>query len=149
LSSLGNYSGTGAGNINSLADLGLSFDQNGHLQFDSGVFAAATSSSVTTALSFLGSSTGGGFLQAATTALTAVTDPTKGLITQETQSIAASLTTLTTKIGTEQAQLATFQANLTNQMAQADALIASLEQQTSQITSLFAAQQTISKSLSG
>jgi flagellar hook-associated protein 2 len=149
LSSLGSYSGPASGSINSLADLGLSFDLNGHLQFDSGAFASATSNSVTAALSFLGSKTGGGFLQAANSALAAVTDPTTGVITQETNSIATSLTTLSAKISTQQTNLAAFQTNLTNQMAQADALIASLEQQTSEITSLFAAQQTLSKSISG
>jgi flagellar hook-associated protein 2 len=147
LSNLGNYSGTSAGSVNSLSDLGLSFDLNGHLQFDSSAFDSATSGSLTAALSFLGSETGGGFLQAADTALTSVTDPVKGLITQQTQSIASSLNTITTKIGTAQANLATFQANLTNQMAQADAAIASLQQQESEITSLFAAEQTNSNAI--
>jgi flagellar hook-associated protein 2 len=149
LRSLASYSGTSTGTVNSLPDLGLSFEQNGHLQFDSGAFATATSGSLTAALSFLGSETGGGFLQAADTALTAVTDPTRGIITQQTQSIASSLSTLTTKISTDQTNLAAFQTNLTNQMAQADAAIAALEQQTSEITDLFAAQQTLSKSISG
>jgi flagellar hook-associated protein 2 len=148
MNSLGNYSGTSGGSVNSLADLGLSFDLNGHLDFDSSTFDAATSGSLTAALSFLGSESGGGYLQAANTALTAVTDPTTGIITQQTQSIGASLNTLTTTISTDQTALATFQANLTNQMAQADAAIAAIEQQANQITSLFSAQQTISKSIS-
>jgi flagellar hook-associated protein 2 len=147
LNNLGNYSGTSPGSVNSLSDLGLSFDLNGHLQFDSSAFDSATSGSLTAALSFLGSETGGGFLQAADSALTSVTDPVKGLITQQTQSIASSLNTITTKIGTAQANLATFQTNLTNQMAQADAAIASLQQQESEITSLFAAEQTNSNSI--
>jgi flagellar hook-associated protein 2 len=147
LSNLGNYSGTSPGGVNSLSDLGLSFDLNGHLQFDSSAFDSATSGSLTAALSFLGSETGGGFLQAADSALTSVTDPVKGLITQQTQSIASSLNTITTKIGTAQANLATFQTNLTNQMAQADAAIASLQQQESEITSLFAAEQTNSNAI--
>jgi flagellar hook-associated protein 2 len=148
MNSLGNYSGTSGGSVNSLADLGLSFDLNGHLDFDSSTFDAATSGSLTAALSFLGSESGGGYLQAANTALTAVTDPTTGIITQQTQSIGASLNTLTTTISNDQTALATFQTNLTNQMAQADAAIAAIEQQASQITSLFSAQQTISKSIS-
>jgi flagellar capping protein FliD len=120
---------------------------NGHLQFDSSTFDSATAGSLTAALSFLGSESGGGFLQAADDALTAVTDPVNGLITQQTQSFAASINTLTSKISTDQANLATFQTNLTNQMAQADAVIAQLEQQVNQITSLFAAEQTQANAL--
>ena len=149
LRSLSSYSGTAAGGVNSLADLGLTFDENGHLQFDSSAFASATSSSLTGALNFLGSATSGGFLQSAGNALDTVTDSTTGIITRQTQSLAASINTLTTTIGSDQAALTTFQNQLSNQMAQADALIASLEQQTSQITDLFAAQQTLSRSITG
>jgi flagellar hook-associated protein 2 len=147
LNSIANYSAGSSGGVNSLAALGLSFDLNGHLQFDASTFASATSGSLTSALNFLGSESGGGFLQAADSTLTAVTDPVNGVITQQTQSFAASINTLTNKISTDQANLTTFQTNLTNQMAQADATIAQLEQQASQITSLFAAEQTASNAL--
>lgn len=143
LSSLASYTGTSAAGVNSLSDLGVSFDTVGHLVFDSGTFAAATSSSMTSALSFLGSETGGGFLQSASNALNAVTDSTNGVITQQTESFALAINTLTATIGTDQANLTTFQNNLTAQMAAADSLIASLEQQDSQITSLFAQEQTL------
>lgn len=149
LSKLSNYSAASSGSINSLADLGLGLDEKGHLQFDSSTFDSAASNSLTAVLNFLGSETGGGFLQTASSALTAVTDPVSGIITQQTKSIGSSLTTLNNKVSTQQAKLATFQANLINQMAQADAAIAVLEQQASQITSLFAAQQTLSKAING
>src|SRR4051794_7612040 len=61
--------GTASGNVQSVSDLGLNFDQNGHLNFDATAFSGVSSSSLANVLNFLGSSTGGGFLQAANNAL--------------------------------------------------------------------------------
>jgi flagellar hook-associated protein 2 len=149
LNSITGYSSGSSGSVNSLADLGLTFDANGHLQFAASTFGSATSSSLTNALSFLGSETGGGFLQAAAKALSNVTDPTNGIITQQTNSLATSIESLTTKIGTAQTNLTTMQNNLTTQLANADAAIASLQAQVSEITMLFSAEQQQSRNITG
>src|SRR5205807_2593421 len=65
LRSLTNYTPASNPSIQSMADLGLTYDQTGHLQFDSSVFSDAAGSSLPDVLNFLGSETGGGFLQAA------------------------------------------------------------------------------------
>src|SRR5581483_8635681 len=61
LNNLANYSGSGTGSVNSLADLGLSFDSSGNLEFDSSVLDGDNSQDV---LNFLGSTSTTGFLQA-------------------------------------------------------------------------------------
>lgn len=138
-----------SGSTTSLADLGLSFDQNGHLQFDSTAFAQNNGTSLNNVLSFLGTESGGGFLQAANSLLASVTDPTSGLLPQESQSTADELTSLGQKISADQDQITQLQQNLTKQMAAADALISSLEQQVTQITNLFSAMQQASKAITG
>jgi flagellar hook-associated protein 2 len=138
-----------SGSTTSLADLGLSFDQNGHLQFDSTAFAQNNGTSLNNVLSFLGTESGGGFLQAANSLLASVTDPTSGLLPQESQSTADELTSLAQKISADQDQITQLQQNLTKQMAAADALISSLEQQVTQITNLFSAMQQASKAITG
>src|SRR5580704_11747818 len=57
-----NYSGAG-GSITSLAQLGVVFTQQGTLTFDSSAIAGLSSSEINDALTFLGGTTTGGFLE--------------------------------------------------------------------------------------
>ena len=148
LRQMASYVGS-SGNTTSLTDLGLSFDQNGHLQFDPSSFSQNTATSLNSALAFLGSESGSGFLQAADGMLASVTDPISGMLPQEIQSASDEITSLGQKISTQQSQISQLQQTLTTQMAAADALISSLEQQVTQITNLFTAMQQASKALNG
>ncbi len=136
LQSLANYT-SGSGSIGSLSDLGLSFDQTGNLQFDSGAFNQTASASGNDLLSFIGTSTSGGFLQAANNMLTAITDPTSGILIGAANDFNSQLSGITTKITSDQTQVSQLQSNLTSQMATADATISSLQSQLTQITELF------------
>ena len=150
LHSLTNYSGSGSSGIQSIADLGLSFDTNGHLQFDSSVFQTAASSSLPSVMSFLGSETDNtGFLGAANTALNTITDLTTGAIVTQISSLASSVSTITAKIAADQTRISQMQTNLTAKMAAADAAIASLQNQATQMTNLFAAEAQASKNITG
>jgi len=140
---------SGSPDIQSIDDLGLSFDQSGHLQFDSSVYSAAAGSSLSNVLNFLGSETGGGFLQAAHNILTSVTDSTNGLVTNDITTTGASVTNLLKKISSKQDTVTHMQTNLIQQMSRADAAISAMEQQVTQITNLFAAMEQASKSLTG
>jgi flagellar hook-associated protein 2 len=140
---------SGSPDIQSIDDLGLAFDQSGHLQFDSSVYSAAAGSSLSNVLNFLGSETGGGFLQAAHNILTSVTDSTNGLVTNDITTTGASVTNLMKKISSKQDTVTHMQTNLIQQMSRADAAIASMEQQVTQITNLFSAMQQASKSITG
>lgn len=146
LRSLANYSSAGTGAITSLADLGLTFDSTGAMQFDSSAFSRAVSTSSGDVLSFIGSSTAG-FLQAATSTLSSVTDSTSGILTGASNTVASQLTTIAGKISDDQANLTQLQQKLTDQMATVDATISSLQQQLSEVTTLFAQMQTDAKSL--
>jgi flagellar hook-associated protein 2 len=145
LQNLAHYSAS-SGNLSSLAALGITFDQNGHLQFDQSTFADAATGDV---LNFLGSESVGGFLQAAQTALTSINDTTTGILPNATQSISITISTISNRISDDQQQLSHLQQRLTAQMSAADAMISSLEQQVTQITDLFNAMEEASKNIHG
>lgn len=151
LNSLGAYtsSSSTSSTVTSLADLGLTFDQSGNLQFDSSTFDAISSSSSAAVNAFLGSETGSGFIQAAYSTLTSLTDGTKGTITVAGNNIGTSITSLTTEISNKQDQVNQLQTNLTTQMAQADSAISSLQGQLSEITGLFSAENQVSQNING
>jgi flagellar hook-associated protein 2 len=128
-----------SGNVNALAEIGISYDQNGNLQFDQTAFDQAATGDV---LNFFGSETGGGFLQNAENIMTSITDPTQGILPQATQTLTSELSDIGTEISNDQSQVNQLQQTLTQQMAAADAAISSLEQQLNEITGMFNAEQT-------
>ncbi len=141
LQGLGNYS-AGSGNISSLTALGVNFsDTTGQLSFDQATFDAATTGQTTALTQFLGSATGGGFLQTATNALTGMLDPTDGVITQAISTTSSQITATNSQITAKEAAVTLLQANLTQQMAASDALIYSLQQQSSLLEGMFTAEQ--------
>jgi len=141
LQGLANYS-TGDGAINSLAALGVTFnDTTGRLSYDQSTFDSATSGQTDALTQFLGSATGGGFLETATNAMTGLVDPTSGVLAEEISTVGASITSTDTQIANEQAQVTQLQTNLTQQMAAADATIYELQQQTTQMQGIFTAEQ--------
>ena len=125
-----------------LTDLGFTLNDDGSLTYDPTALISTEAANPAGVAAFLGSNTGGGFLEMATNALTGMVDPTTGLLTTTETAVQSQITSLGTTISNKQAQVATLQTNLTNQMAQADAAIAEMEQQYTQMTSMFAAQQT-------
>jgi flagellar hook-associated protein 2 len=132
------YSGTG-GSITSLAQLGVEFTQQGTLTFDSSAIAGLSSSQINDALTFLGGTTTGGFLQYANNTLNGITDPVAGSVATETQSLESESQNDQTQITNDQAQLTLMQTNLQTQMAQANALIATLQTRTTFLEGLFQA----------
>ncbi len=144
LQNIAGYSGA-TGNLSALSDVGITFDSNGHLQFDTSAFQQAASKSVSNVLAFFGTKSGSGFLQNTGNVLTGVNDPTSGTLTAFSGELSTGLTTLGDKIKSDQDHIKTLQASLTNQMARADAIISSMEQQLSYVTSLFTSMQQSNK----
>lgn len=136
LNQLANYTGT-SGSFTSLTSLGLTFDTNGHLNFDPTALANVSGSQLSDLTSFLGSATGGGFLQFATNMMTGIEDPTSGLLPTAISSTANEITQENQQISDQQDQINQLQTSLQAQMSQADSTIASLESQNSYFTSLF------------
>lgn len=136
--SLGQWA-EGTGGITSLADLGLTFDKEGKMSFDSSTFTDATGGQVGQLLEFLGSTTEGGFLQAASGILGGLQGDNNGILTTAVNDAAASVTAEGNKITDLQARIDDMHDSLTARMAAADALIASLEQQADYINQMFEA----------
>jgi flagellar hook-associated protein 2 len=126
-----------SGKISSLSDLGLTFDTNGHLTFDSSTFNSVAGSSLSDLLGFLGGKSSGGFLKSAEDALASITDTSSGLLANTNNSLSNSLSNLAKSISDKTDQISTLQTNLTAKMSAADALISSLQQQVSYYTDLF------------
>jgi flagellar hook-associated protein 2 len=140
LNSLGGYSGS-TGSVASLANVGLTFDQNGNLDFNASTFDQAAGSNMTDVLNFLGSISGStGFLGAANNILTGITDPLSGLLPQATQSISTEINNIGTQITNDQSQVTQLQQTLQAQLSAADASIASLEQQANYFQMMFQTQ---------
>jgi flagellar hook-associated protein 2 len=128
---------SGASAISSLASLGLNFDDDGKLSLDATAFSAATSGQFDTLLTFLGSSSAGGFLKFATDVLDSLENSTDGVIKTTVSTIQSQIAGQDRLIEREQERIDQLQESLQAQMADADALIASLEQQANYITGLF------------
>ncbi len=139
LDQLGSYTG-GSGSITSLSQLGVEFTTQGTLTFDPTAIANLSQSQITDALSFLGGTSTGGFLQYATNTLNSITDPTVGVIANETQSLQTENQNDQAQINTDQAELNVLQQNLQQQIAQSNALIATLQQQNTFLQGLFQAE---------
>ncbi len=122
-----------AGNIRTLADLGITLSDTGRLSLDRTVLATKPANDV---LAFLGDETGG-FLKTAGGVLDTVQDPENGLLAVEQGSLDRQIAREDELIASNQARIDTLQQNLQARMAAADAVIAVLEQQASGIQTLF------------
>jgi flagellar hook-associated protein 2 len=136
LNSLAQSSGS-SGAITSLADLGVTLQQNGQLAFDPSVFSAANTTDIQ---QFLGSTTTeGSFLQQTNDALNTVTDVNTGLIASTFNAFQTEITSKNTEIANDQLRIDQLQTNLQTQLSKADAAIATLESQKTYFQELFTA----------
>jgi len=135
-----------SGSVSSLASLGVTLDDTGQLSFDPSVLNGNSFDAVG---SFLGSSTTGGFLQAATNAMNNIEDPTSGLLTNDIADINSQIADETTMIAKDQDSVNLLQQSLQTKMAAADALIAGMEQKVNYIDGLFQAMFPSNNSSSG
>ncbi len=138
LQQIGAYNSSG-GSVTNLTQLGITYTQQGTLTFDPSVLSGLSSTQVQDAVSFLGSSDTGGFLQFATNTLNSLTDPASGAIALQTQSYQTQTQNDQTKLNNDEQQLTQLQNNLNAQMAQANALIATLQQENTFLQGLFQA----------
>lgn len=117
---------SGNSSIHSLSDLGVEFaDDTGQLSFDQATFDALSSSQISDALNFIGSSSSG-FASLASN-FTQLSDPISGLIQDQENGYDQADSELTDRIDTLQEQLSQLQSSVTTQMQQADALCAQEE----------------------
>lgn len=138
LSSTTNYTGTGS--VHSMADIGLTFDKVSYaLTFDPTVLNARAAQDFTGVTAFLGGTTTGGFLKAASDTLNGLTDSTSGAISMMQTSFAQEISNNSAEISLNQDRVDKLTQSLNAQMAAADALVASMQQQATYMTNLFTA----------
>ncbi len=118
---------TSAGGIQSLSDLGVTFNSTGtgQMSFDSSTFNALSDSQISDAFQFLGSSSSG--FAALASNFTQLTDPISGMIQAQISGYDTTNTDLGNQIAAGEAYAAQVQQNATTQAEAADALVAQLE----------------------
>jgi flagellar hook-associated protein 2 len=141
LAAISTYASPGS-QVSGLNDLGLQLNDDGSITYTEGTLLSADIQNSSAVTSFLGSATGGGFLETATNALTELEDPTTGLLKNAETDTQTQITNIGNQITAAQAQVTQLQTNLTNQMADADTLISNTQQQYSEISGMFSAMQT-------
>ena len=139
LGSIGTYSDESP--FGGLASLGLSLGSDGHITFNEGTMLSADLTNSSAVNAFLGSTSGGGFLQTVNNTLNGLLDPTSGDLTTSQNAIQQQISHIGDEITSQQAAVTLLQTNLTNQMSAADALVATMEQQYSSLTAMFQAEQ--------
>jgi flagellar hook-associated protein 2 len=128
---------SGSGSVATLSDLGLSVDASGQMSFDASAFNGHNAAAIA---QFLGSASSGGFMQAATSAMTSVDDATSGAIAAEYSTLQDTIDNQNRHIQEDQSRIADMQASLQNELVQADAAIATLQAQKSYYADLFQAE---------
>jgi flagellar hook-associated protein 2 len=127
------YFSNTTGSVQSLADLGVTFNgTDGSATFDPTVISGMSPSGLTDALNYVGSTTTG--LGAFSGTFDQFSDPVTGLIQTEITSDKASDANFQTQINTTTANINTMQQNLATQIEQADALESEYESQQTELT---------------
>jgi flagellar hook-associated protein 2 len=119
--------------INSLASLGVTFDQTGTASFDASALSSLSTSQTSDVFSFLGSATTG--LGALANQFSAISAPSTGAIASEVNAWNTDNQTLTTNISNATTQVNTMQTLLSQQLEAADAQVDELQSQQSLLTS--------------
>jgi flagellar hook-associated protein 2 len=124
--------GTSSGSINSLSALGIEFDSAGQASFNQTTFDSLTSTQISDAFKFVGSTTSGlaGFSQS----LQQLADPVTGLIQAEETGLTQTDKSLQSQISTLTVRITTMQTTLSAQLSSADAHIAEMQTQQQTLT---------------
>jgi flagellar capping protein FliD len=109
-------------------------DDTGQLSFDPSTFNAANIAAVQ---QFLGTTSGSGFVAAATSAMSSVVDLSKGLIATQNTQLGDEVNNLNSQITDDQSKIQTLENTLQSQLSAADAAIATMQSQKTYYTELF------------
>lgn len=127
----------GGGNLRTLTDLGLRFDDKGKLWLDSAALDAAISGGWQNLLDFLGAGSGAGFLAWAGGVIRALLHPDEGMVPLTAKSLQEQIAAQDRRIEAEQDRIERVREDLVSRIAAADAMIAAMEQQALYIANLF------------
>ncbi|MGA2718857.1 MAG: flagellar filament capping protein FliD [Candidatus Acidiferrales bacterium] len=127
------FSQTGNGNINSISDLGISFNNDGTLTVNSGSLATALQANPAAVQAFFQGATTGNFGTNLTNTLNNIANPITGAVATDIAGLAQSQISITQQISDFQAQLATTTQQLTAQYVQVDTTLQELPELLDQI----------------
>ena len=121
-----------ASNNMNLSILGVTFDDTGHMSFDPTAVNSLSDTQLSSAFSYLGSSTKG--FGALASQFTQLSDPISGAITTEENGLDAENTRIANQINDLQARVLLAHTALMQQLQQADAAVANLQSQQQVLT---------------
>ena len=123
---------TTEGSVRGLADLGVTFNNAGDVEFDSAKFNALSEAQISDAFTFLGSATSG--LGGLSRSFSQFTDPVSGLFKLEQQGLDRVDRALQKQIEALGDRIDVMQRGLALRLQQSDALLATLESQQNTVT---------------
>ena len=130
--SAGGYAGGTAG-ISTLADLGISMNNDGTLTLNTTTLDSAVQGNFSGVQNFLQGTASNGFVSFLNNQLTSLSDPASGAFSVDLQSLSSENSDLQTQINNFQAYLAQQTTLLTNEFNQADILLQQLPTEEAQI----------------
>ncbi len=130
---LGSGSYTATGSIQTLADLGITMNNDGTLSLDSSILDNAIQNNFSAVQNFLQGTASNGFVNSLNTQVSGLTDPVSGAFTVDLQSISNENNDLQDQINNFQTYLNNQQTQLTNEYNQADILLQQLPEEEAQI----------------
>ncbi len=138
------YSTTGT-SVSTLADLGITMNNDGTLSLDNSQLANAVQNNFSAVQTFLQGTASNGFASSLNNQLNTLTDPAQGAFTVDLQSISNEQTDLTNQINNFELYISNQQTVLTNEYTQADILMQQLSTQISQVQAELGLNQTTNK----
>lgn len=120
------FATTGNGNINSLADLGVSMNNDGTLSVNSATLEGALQANPSAVQSFFNSQISGSFGSNLYNQINFIADPISGTVSQDMTGLRQSQTALSQQISDFQAQLSATQQQLTTEYDQVDVTLQEL-----------------------
>lgn len=133
LNQLSGYFGSGSSTVRSLSDLGITFDDSGQMSIDPTVVAGFSSTQLSDAFKFLGSSSSG--FAAFANNFTMISDPVSGIIQNEENGLDSDDTNIGNQIATLQARATLAHNNNAANLEAADALVAQLQSEQNEVSS--------------
>ncbi|MGH9738534.1 MAG: flagellar filament capping protein FliD [Candidatus Acidiferrales bacterium] len=124
--SAASFAMSGNGAVQSLADLGISMNNDGTLTVNSSALSSALQSNATAVQSFFQSATSGSFGANLSSIASGIADPITGSLAQDMNGLSQTQTSITQQISDFQDQLNTMQQQLTQQYVQVDTTLQEL-----------------------
>ncbi len=124
---------SGSGAVGSLADLGITMNNDGTLTVDNSALSNAIQNNFSAVQSFLQGTSSNGFAATLNNQMNSLTDPTTGAFTVDLQSISNENTDLQNQINDFQTYIASETTRLTNEYNQADITLQELPTEEAQI----------------